>query len=200
MKRFSWTASSMCSLILRSQTWTPDPVETLPGCPMARQLPFWTTARFSFNHFLSPFSIKTPPNFGLFPPPEADPYLAFNIEIPLGGDINQNGEDDKIKFTLIRNSVLDENREFLPLRDGAVDNHFDSAAILEGAIVDLSSDPPFTIGALLPNGLPDYDAFGGPTTATSNLENSIVPVPPTVLLLASGLIGLAGFRRKFLTR
>ena len=44
---------------------------------------------------------KDAPNFGLLPPPEDDPYIGhFNIEIPLGGDINGNGEDDKIKFTL----------------------------------------------------------------------------------------------------
>ena len=32
------------------------------------------------------------PNFGLVPPPEADPYIGhFTIEIPLGTDINDNG-------------------------------------------------------------------------------------------------------------
>ncbi len=121
---------------------------------------------------------KDAPNYGLVPPPEADPYIGhFEIEIPLGGDINGNGEDDKIKFTLATHSAGDQNRTFVTLPDGTVLDTFDSAAFLEGAVVDVSTDPPFSIGAQLPNGLPDPAAFGGPTTASSKIANpSAVPV------------------------
>ena len=121
---------------------------------------------------------KLAPNYGLVPPPEADPYIGhFNIEIPLGGDINGNGENDKIKFTLAAHSVGDDNRTFVILPDGTVVDDFDSAAFLEGSVVDESTDPPFMIGAQLPNGLPDPAAFGGPTTARSLLLNpSTTPV------------------------
>jgi hypothetical protein len=135
-------------------------------------------------------------NFGLIPPPEADPYIGhFQIEIPLGGDINGNGENDKIKFTLASHSAGDENRQFTVLPDGTVINQFDSAAFLEGAIVDESTDPPFTIGARLPNGLPDPNAFGGPTTATSTLLNPVVPEPSSFALLALGTLGLCAHAR-----
>ena len=114
---------------------------------------------------------KDLPNYGLVPPPEADPYVGhFNIEIPLGGDINGNGENDKIKFTLATHSVGDDNRTWIELPDGTIQDSFDSGAFMQGAVVDESSDPPFTIGAVLPGtgvpGLPDPMVFGGPTMAT----------------------------------
>ena len=132
--------------------------------------------------------IADAPNFNLIPPPEVAPYIGhFLIEIPLGGDINRNGVNDKLKFTLATHSVGDENRTFVHLPDGTVIDTFDSAATLEGAIVDETSDPPFTIGMIDPStGLPDPSVFGGPTTARSNLLNPIVPEPsPLVLLILS---------------
>lgn len=114
------------------------------------------------------------PNFGLIPPPEADPYIGhFQIEIPLGGDINGNGENDKIKFTLASHSVGGVNRQFIVLPDGTILDEFDSAAFLAGAIRDLSQDPPFEIGRQLPSGLPDPTAFGGPTSASSRVQNPL---------------------------
>lgn len=140
---------------------------------------------------------KDAPNFGLIPPPEADPYIGhFNIEIPLGGDINGNGENDKIKFTLATHSVGDGNRTFITLPDGTVIDEFDSAAFLQGAVVDESTDPPFMIGAQLPNGLPDPDAFGGPTTATSNLLNPVIPEPSRALLIVVGAMAMLCQRRR----
>ncbi|MEE8584473.1 MAG: hypothetical protein V3T83_06425 [Acidobacteriota bacterium] len=113
-------------------------------------------------------------NFGLIPPPEADPYIGhFLIEIPLGADINGNGENDKIKFTLASHSVGGTNRQFIVLPDGTILDQFDSAAFMAGAIVDESDDPPFEIGAKLPNGLPDPAAFGGPATASSSVANPL---------------------------
>jgi len=142
---------------------------------------------------------KDAPNFGLIPPPEVDPYIGhFDIEIPLGGDINGNGENDKIKFTLATHSAGDANRTFIVLPDGSVIDEFDTAAFLEGAVVDESTDPPFTIGAQLPNGLPDPAAFGGPTTATSQLLNSTIPEPGSIIVWSLlGALGItAGWWRR----
>lgn len=140
---------------------------------------------------------KDAPNFGLIPPPETDPYIGhFNIEIPLGVDINGNGENDKIKFSLATHSVGTENRQFITLSDGTIIDEFDSAAFLEGAVVDESTDPPFTIGVRLPNGLPDPNAFGGPTSATSQLQNPIIPEPASAMLWLMSLITLSGVTRR----
>lgn len=118
---------------------------------------------------------KDAPNFGLIPPPEVSPYIGhFNIEIPLGGDINGNGEDDKIKFTLAAHQVNDENRTFITLPDGTVIDSFDSEADLSGAVVDVSTDPPFTIH------------LTGPSTAESLLLNPVVPEPTALVLLVAG--------------
>jgi hypothetical protein len=119
------------------------------------------------------FSVGAP-NFGLIPPPAAAPYIGhFLVELPLGVDVNGNGENDKIKFTLATHSVGDMNRQFIVLPDGTVLDEFDSAAFLEGALVDESADPPFAIGRRLPSGLPDPAAFGGPASATSAVVNPL---------------------------
>ena len=125
-------------------------------------------------HMTSAYQVvfdKDAPNFGLIPPPETAPYIGhFNIEIPLGGDINGNGENDKIKFTLATHAVGSENRTFVVLPDGTVIDQFDSAAYLAGAVVDESADPPFAIGTIDPTtGFPDPNVFGGPTRASSRL-------------------------------
>jgi len=86
-----------------------------------------------------PFDASAP-NFGQIPPPEVAPYIGHcDIVIPLGGDLNGNGTNDVLKFTLATHSVGDENREFLILPDGTVLDEFDSAAFLEGAVVDETS-------------------------------------------------------------
>lgn len=125
---------------------------------------------------------KDAPNFGLIPPPESAPYIGhFQIEIPLGGDINGNGEDDMIKFTLATHAVGDENRTFIILPDGTVIDNFDSTASLEGAVVDLSTDPPFGPFTLT-----------GPTSASSKLQNPIATPDggATWLLLGVSSLGL----------
>lgn len=143
---------------------------------------------------------KDAPNFGLVPPPEVKPYIGhFLIEIPLGGDINGNGEFDKIKFELATHSVGEINRQFVfdPTTGTWIDT-FDSAAFLAGSVVDVSTDPPFTIGALDPlTGLPTSN-FGGPTTGTSHLNNPLVPETGTYLsgmMLGLGSLGFYLRRR-----
>lgn len=114
------------------------------------------------------------PSFGLLPPPEAAPYMGhFLVEIPLGVDVNGNGENDKIKFTLATHSVGGMNRQFIVLPDGTILDEFDSAAFLDGALVDESTDPPFQIGRLLPSSLPDPAVFGGPASATASVANPL---------------------------
>jgi hypothetical protein len=143
-----------------------------------------------FSSYQSVFD-KDAPNFGLFPPPQAAPNLGFfGIEIPLGGDINGNGENDKIKFTIGVVPFQDGNRTFTQLPNGTILNEFDAAAFLQGAVVDESTDPPFTLGAINPStGLPDPNVFGGPATATSTLRAPVAAVPePSGLALAGSAI------------
>ncbi|MHC4471627.1 MAG: hypothetical protein ACYS99_11755 [Planctomycetota bacterium] len=121
------------------------------------------------------------PHFGLVPPPETAPYegnfsLATAVEVPLGGDINVNGENDKGKFTLVSLSLLDANRTIATLPDGTVVDSFDTGAFLEGRVVDESSDPPFQIGTLLrPSDLPDPAVFGGSASSEAKLLNPVKP-------------------------
>jgi len=141
------------------------------------------------SFFDIPFDADAP-NFGLIPPPETEPYIGhFDIEIPLGADINGNGENDKVKFTLATHTVEGQNRTFITLPDGTVIDRFDSEAFLEGAVVDESADPPFTIGPLT-----------GPTTATSNLQNQVIPEPAGLVIWAIGLVGATCCARRRRTR
>lgn len=140
---------------------------------------------------------KNAPNYGIVPPPQVSPYIGhFNIEIPLGGDINGNGQNDKIKFTLAAHSVGDQNRTFTQLPNGTVIDNFDSAAFLAGAVVDISTDPPFTIGTEA-NGVPLFTGSGamtGPTTGTSLLNNPTTPEPSTLGFIGMSL-GILALRR-----
>ena len=139
------------------------------------------------------------PNFGLIPPPQADPYIGhFAIEIPLGGDINGNGINDKIKFQLASHAAGNGNRQFIILPNGTVLDMFDSAAFLQGAVVDETTDPPFTLGA----GSSSAPAFSGPgslsgpTSAASLLMNPVVPEPGAALLSLIGGVAMLIRRRQ----
>ncbi|MFN0056801.1 MAG: PEP-CTERM sorting domain-containing protein [Planctomycetales bacterium] len=178
-----------------------DPTNNFAGQLDGKSFLFGPNGPASMQSFYSVIFDKNAPNFGIVPPPEASPYIGhFNITIPLGGDINGNGEDDQIKFTVATHSVGDEGRTFVILPDGTVVENFNSGAYIEGAVADISTDPPFTIGSLGPNGLPDPSVFGGPTSASSKLLNPVVtsvPEPATWLLSLVALGGLVS-RRKLL--
>jgi hypothetical protein len=124
------------------------------------------------------------PNFNLIPPPESAPYIGhLNIEVPLGVDVNGNGELDKIKFQLATHSVDDEARTFIVLPNGTVVDAFDSSANLEGAVVDVLTDPPFSA------------TLTGPTTAQSTLLNAVVPEPGALALIFAGGLLMPTFCR-----
>jgi hypothetical protein len=149
------------------------PGRDYPGQPDGAAMTLQDNGPTRISLFYERLFDKDAPDFGLFPPPETDPWIGmFELEISLDVDINGNGEDDKIKITL----------------------EFDAGAFVEGDVVDESTDPPFMIGAQLPNGLPDPSAFGGPATTTSDLQNPVLPEPATMTMLALG--GLAILRRR----
>lgn len=159
----------------------PRPGRDFAGFPDGASIPLQDNGPAFLQSRYDAIFDKDAPNFGLIPPPQVAPYIGhFDIEIPLGGDINGNGEDDKIKFTIASHAAGDENRVFTTLPDGTVIDEFDSAAFLQGAVVDVSTDPPFTLGAGSP-GAPAFSGPGaltGPTTATSTLVTPIVTKDP----------------------
>jgi hypothetical protein len=138
---------------------------------------------------------KIAPNFGLYPPAQASTWNGFyGFQIPFGFDINGNGENDMIKFSLATISALAANAQFVTLPDGTVVTEFNVGTYMTGSVVDLSTDPPFTIGSLTGPGSPDPNSFGGPTTSTTHLLNPTTPEPASLSLLALG--GLAMLRRR----
>lgn len=168
-----------------------DPSMNFGGGPTdGLSLTFPNNGPAKMENFFIAVADPDAPNFGLIPPPESAPYIGhFTVEIPLGADLNGNGEDDKIKFTLVSHTVGDENRTFIQLPDGTVIDNFDSIADLSGAVVDLSQDPPFSI------------TLTGPTTASSRLvagPEPLIPEPATAGagLVCLGLAGLAFWRRR----
>lgn len=137
------------------------------------------------NAYVATFD-QNAPSYGLFPPPEASPYSgSFDLVIPLGADLDGNGENDVIKFLFGILTALDANRSFIIAPDGTVVDFLDTTFQMEGGVMDASADPPFSF------------ELTGPTTATSRLmTDSEVPEPASVLLLGFGLLCLVALRRK----
>lgn len=166
--------------------WDTDATVNFPGMQDGSSLTFTNNGP---THLETPYSAtfdQGSPNYGLFPPPEANPYIGFfNFEIPLGFDLDRNGELDKIKIASGGLTVLEDNRTFITLPDGTVIDQFNTTLIMSGGVMDLSSDPPF--GPI---------TLTGPTTARSNLSIPPIPEPATILLLGLGLLSLTGYGRK----
>ena len=176
----------------------PRPGRDYSGMPDGASLTLQDNGPTRMQVFYDAVFDKDAHNYGLLPPPENMPYVSTTqsqppvLVIPLGADINGNGEDDKIIINVATMTAGDAGREFITLSDGTVVNKYNATMTLEGGVVDVSTDPPFTIGAVIGTGNP---AFGGPTTATSTLMNPIMPEPATLALLAVGGTVL-GWRRR----
>ncbi|MCG8450347.1 MAG: PEP-CTERM sorting domain-containing protein [Pirellulales bacterium] len=137
-------------------------------------------------------------SFDLLMPPQPDFYVGFPVDILLGADINSNGTNDKLSFSLLQYGVQSGNRVDQTLITNLLWRHaYDAAGKLEGVIKDVTGTGgvPFAIGAQLPNGQPDPAAFGGRDLVESRLVNPLIPEPSTLLLSLSGLVTLGRKRR-----
>ena len=103
----------------------------------------------------------------------------FTVEIPLGADLNGNGETDKIKFTLAALQAADVGRTFIVLPDGTVINNFDAVFDISASVVDLSQDPPFST------------QLSGPVSISSILHAPQVSEVPEATTLG-GALAVAG--------
>jgi len=152
----------------------PRPGRDYAGMPDGATLSFLDIGPASINASYQATFDKDDANFGLLPPPTGVPYVGFFFtELYLGGDINGNGEDDKIKFDI----------SLMYIGDGFTTAEF------YGVVVDITTDPPFIIGG-------SAGAFGGPTTASSTLQNPVIPVPGALVLGGIGVGFVTLLRRR----
>ena len=123
------------------------------------------------------------PNLGCLPP-TGNAYIGhFQVVLPLGFDVNGNGNDDVIKFNLVQHDVGGVTNTFI--QGSTVIDTFDSAMSGDGSVGDAISDPPFTF------------SLTGPTTAQQQIIiPAQVPEPATLALFATGLGLLARQRKK----
>jgi hypothetical protein len=152
------------------------PGRDLAGQPDGASVVLRNCGPFSFESVYVQVFDKDQPGFGLALPPETSPYRAdyIYIEIPMTGDINGNGQPDKIKFTMAVQSVQAANRTFNSLPNGTVIGSFEAGMLMGGAVADWYADPPFTVGALGANGQPSAAVFGGPVTTAIDLQNVVL--------------------------
>lgn len=159
-----------------------DPGVDIPGMADGAALIF---ANNGPAHMASNYGVQADlslPHYGLVPPPEANPYIGhFKIEIPLGADLNGNGENDEIGFTVVTHTVGAENRTWIEGPNGTIYDTFDSTAVLEGFIRDESVDPPFTI------------TLTGPTTASGG---PFIPEPGAYSLIAGLVLAVFAIWRR----
>lgn len=135
------------------------------------------------------------PNFDLVPQTVGDPFIGLiNLQIPLGADFNGNLLLDKVLLNLGTFSV--DNVTSLAELDGSITSNFTAGGVIQGSVQDVNTDPPFQVGGLLPNGLPDPATFGGTGSLNADLLNTVVPEPASSSLLFLGLAGLFLRRRR----
>lgn len=120
-------------------------------------------------------------NYGCLPP-IGEAYIGHGLVIiPLGFDVNGNGFDDVLKFTLVQHLVGQERINFI---EGVnLIDVFESTGVLGGAVNDLISDPPFSV------------SLSGPTTASQTIIAAAIPAPSLVALIGMG-VGILGWMRK----
>ena len=117
-------------------------------------------------------------------PPVGFPYIGFfEEELDLGYDVNGNGEIDVLKFIFGALDVGGVTNTFI--NGNQVIDEFDSTLAGDGAVMNVSTDPPFTF------------TLTGPTTASQDIvyPSASVPEPTTFALFGVG-IALMGLRRR----
>lgn len=162
-----------------------DPAKTFPGGTDDQT--WWLggngPARFTSRYSLAADALA--PHLGLLPPPEAAPWVGLEgFGIPLGIDINGNGEADILKFDGAAIAADDVDRGFITLPDGSVLYLFESMTQLSGGVVDLSADPPFQV-TLYGTGI--VQAAGSPPA---------IPEPGSLAILGGGLLIVIRKRRR----
>ena len=156
------------------------------GQPDGATLIFQDVAMLNTQTFANHTFDQNEESFDLLMPLESDLYIGFPADIPLGTDVNGNSVNDKLSFTLATYNAQNSNRLDTTLITNLLWHHeYDAAARFEGQVeaVTGGGGTPFAIGALLPNGQPDPNAFGGRDLVESRLVNPLIPEPSTGLLM-----------------
>jgi hypothetical protein len=124
----------------------------------------------------------TKPNYGCLPPMGLPFTGITGLRVDLPVDIDGNGLLDKILI----NPLMHEVGEILSTTGtpSTVTTTYTLNSILNGAVLDQASDPPFTIN------------LTGPVTGTQTIVVNPIPEPGTYLLCGLALAGLVAVRRR----